>query len=541
MGEFNNPNMIEQIERLFTVRPRSSVERGQNTGDRGTRAKFRLLSSDASRGERREVGNFSTKENANYIVSRLTNQAPGAGYADFLLTNVNVTLSEKVQVTQTFGDAEVVYYFGKAPIYYNISGYLIDDVDNQWFTNFVEMYTNILRGTELARNYEMVELVLPNIALIGSVTSFGYNQSADRDTDIPFTMQLHIKQATVIPVRIPSHPLDPDVALLNFTKAEGFSTFTSITQINSLKSKANELQKAIQNPLSSVADVRKVLDKVGSLGDVAAMRGKSSSLSGQTDIKNVMQAASTTGGLIGKGIDASVNASRKVFGGPEITETPDPLANLDLGNDFGDVMGGAMAPEVARSMQKEQDASDIEGWTDAGLDMPPGFQEIVTANTPAFLDSPATSSAASTTTVIGFRASLFSPVFGVLTSITKVVTTTGRDISKIFSSFTNPVNSVLRDIVGVTNQAVAIVNAIVQVPLNALTSIRDTITALKNVKGIITRLPETIAQSIKRLFRVGIFNGGAAFLSKGGKKPGVKTALLNSGKPYTAASGSRVR
>jgi hypothetical protein len=53
-------------------------------------------------------------------------------------------------------------------------------------------------------------------------------------------------------------------------------------------------------------------------------------------------------------------------------------------------------------------------------------------------------------------------------------------------------------------------------PLRTLTEIRNTITALKNAKGVITRAPETMASSIKRLFHVGILNGGAAFLTKNG-------------------------
>jgi hypothetical protein len=551
--DYVNNNLIEQSERLFTVRPRSAFEQNHTSGDRGTRARFRLLSSDASRGQRRDVSNFTTKENANYIVSRLTNQQLGGGYADFLLTNVSVNISEKVQVTQTFGDAEVVYYFGKAPLFYNIAGYLIDDVDNQWFTNFYEMYTNILRGSELARNYEMVELVLPNVALIGSVTSFGYNQDAARDTDIPFTMQLHIKQATVIPVRVSAQPLNPEVALINFTKAANLKDFTSVTKINSLKSKVIQMQKLLQDPASSTKDVRKVLNDLGSLGDFSSMQGQSSSLLGQTNIKSIMDKMGATGGLIGKGIDAAKSG----FGnstGQEITAVPDPLSNINFDGDFGDVFGGAMAPEVSRSIQQSQDLVQNQDWTDAGFDLPPGFKDIVTANTPNFLNSPATTNSASTTTVLGFRASLFSPVFGVLTSITKVVQTTGGDISKVFSSFSEGVNSVLRDIVGISTQALAIVNAVVQVPLNVINAITNTKTALKNTKGVISRLPEAISQSIKRLFKGGtssnktaslkgapFLNGSAGFLTKGGTAPGSKLALLNSGKPYTPASGATVK
>jgi hypothetical protein len=129
-----------------------------------------LLSSDYARSKNRREAGFTSNETATYITNRMVTDNPDMGYTDFLLTSVSVSFDEKVQVVQTFGDSDVVYYFGKSPVIYSLSGMLIDDIDNGWFTKFIEAYSNIMRGTELARNYELLEITLPNMIIVG----FGY-------------------------------------------------------------------------------------------------------------------------------------------------------------------------------------------------------------------------------------------------------------------------------------------------------------------------------------------------------------------------------
>jgi len=435
MPFIEDEKLITQTERLLTVRPRSAampIQRG-GAGNRGTRASIKLLSSNPGQSQtnkraKASESGFSSTGISDYITSKLLNKA-GSGFTDFLLTSVQVAFNEKVQITQTFGDAETVYYFGKQPVIFNLGGVLIDDLDNQWFTIFVETYCHVLRGTELARNHELVEIVLPNMIVIGSVMSFGYNQDSARDTDIPFTMQVHAKQVVPLPVQIPTNAFSPEFVLFNAKKAELFSEFNTMAKIEDLK----RMQAAAQ------AMAREELED-------AIARGE----------------GPTTGA-----------------GNPGI------LSNGKLPN---------------------------------------------------------------TTSIAAFKASLFSPVFGVLTTITKVVKDVTGDISKIISSFTSPVNTVLRDIQGISAQAVAVarlvensINTVVNVPLKTLNEVRNTIVSLRNTAGVISRLPETVSQSIRRLTRFGSLRTTAAFLTKGGSKPSSKAALLNSGAPYTLRSGATIR
>lgn len=413
----NSPGLIPQDERLFTVRSRGFTSAQNDGGSRGTRARIRILSDDPQKSviNRAAEGfaSFTEGEGPNAL-DKLLNKNPGQGFSDFLLTDVSVNFNEKVQITQTFGDTETVYYFGKAPVIYNIAGLLIDDIDNQWFTQFVDTYGGLIRGTESARNYELIEITLPNVQLTGTVMSFSYSQNSSRDTDIPFNMQVHAKSIIPIPVRIPNQIPDNIAGkLVDFGKAAGFTTFSEINKIK------------------------------------------------QTTQKDMLQAA------IDDGISAQARAENST--NPTLFSAPQ-----------------------------------------AGT-------------------SPAQ-----------FQASIFSPVFGVLTSITKVVKDTTGNISTIISSFTSPVNTVLRDIQGISTQAIGIartaergITNIVNKPLSTLQQLRDTIISLKNAAGVISRMPQTVSQSIKRLKRFGHIATSAAILGSGTQKQIARTAALNSGSLYT--------
>lgn len=417
------PNGIvdQNGERLFTVRPRGGniitntnpAGSGATSGDgnRGTRSTLRVITQDT--GALRAKSNtsvFSDIVIAGRNIERLLSTDPGIGFNNFLVTGVNVSLNEKVQITQTFGDADVIYYFGRTPPIFNISGVLIDDIDNQWFIQFIELYENVLRGTALAIDYNILELSLPNMKVIGSISAFTYNQDSARDTDIPFSMTFIAKNVIPLPVRVPSFMSGDVTNLLNITKATDFLGQT-VSQINLIK---------------------------------------------------------------------------------------EQLLPADLSRNFG------FFPRFENSGSQPGNSASLDG----------------------------------------FRSTLFSPIYGILGQITKIVSSSTGGISGIFSSFTAPVNTILRDIQNVSAQAVSVVkliensvNKVISIPLRTINNINSAILTLKNTTGIISRAPETIAQSISRLVKSGNLASSSAFLTKGGTTTS-KRALLNSGAAYTPQSGA---
>lgn len=400
---------LKQPERLYSVRPRSDIlgQRG-STLDRGFRSRLKLKTVDPKRSKEihTQKDTFSSITSGSQIMDSLLSDY---GWTDFMLQNVRVSYSEKVQITQTFGDTDVVYYFGKAPVIYDISGMLFDDIDNQWFTSFLETYTQVLRGTQLAQNYELVTLELPNMIITGSISSCGYQQDATRDTDIPFNISIIAKTVTMIPVNPTKFYIDSANNKLDMTKSQALTGVPTQKTINLIKN-------------------------------------------GQAAPK---QAGVGLGGITGAG---------------------------GSGN----------------------------------------------------------------TTLDSFRSSLFSPVYGILASVTRVIKDTTGQVSSIISSFTNPVKTILRDIQGISSQAIAVaklvensVNQIISIPNSVLTEINTTLSVLKNTKGVISRVPENISQSIARLVQSGNLKGTAAFLS-GSRGNSSKAALLSSGKPYTPQRGARL-
>lgn len=450
---------IPQSERLLTSRPRSASAAQKIGGDRGERAYIKILTTDpaASLSRTGTGGADSTTTSiggssggALYDAVTDTSSVKYGGYASFLLTDVSCSLNEKLQVVETFGDAEVVYYFGRQPIMFSFSGILIDSIDNNWFVQWLEMYGTALRGTQLARNYELVKIVLPNMEVIGTLTATTWQQNSANDVEIPFSFSFLAKQILPKPVVAANSSLRNEVSLINYDKAKKFVTQA---QINSSKSAVLKLNKVVQDPSSTTADIG----------------------SAMTDFKNI----------------------------PTIFGASGALPNI------GTTSNG----------------------TSSGLDIFKG----VTAN------------------LSGVRASLFSPVYGVLGSLAKLIKKVTGSINSIIGSFTNPIRNILRDIRNISNQAAGIVN-LVNNSIDSVTGqiqafdndIQYTLATLKNTAGIISTAPETVSQSLRRLVNAGslpltlgfLQNRPSTFLNASGNHSVNKLALLNSGPGHTVQRGA---
>ena len=267
---------IKQSERLFSTRARYARLDSTYTADgvdlaggRGDWAYIKLLTSKTQQEEYRKG---STKRDVTYkdllgagsissALSRTDSVGESSGYDEFLLTGVSCDMNEKVQISEVFGDGEVVYYFGRLPLMFNLRGILIDSVDNNWFVNWIKTYSDFLRGSQAAKNYELIKIVLPNMTITGSIAGFSYNQDSSRDTDIAFSMQFIAK---LVEPKIDTSP----VAAINspYLKGVDFSAanmMLSTSQINSLKGQVASLTGVITNPASSLRSKGSALSQLG--------------------------------------------------------------------------------------------------------------------------------------------------------------------------------------------------------------------------------------------------------------------------------------
>lgn len=237
-------------ERLFTILPRSLLSQTSG-GDRGYRGYIQLMSSNSVNVSDTSVYASSIAGSGGPL-DQAVNGGTYGGYANFLITAIQCQIQEKMQVTETFGDGEVYYYFGRQPIAMNVSGILIDSVENDWFTQWLFMYGQVLRGTQTASRYQLVKLVLPTMTLIGTISGMSFSQNSDRDMDIPFQFQFMAKHLIPTPIVNTNLVLSNAASTLNLTQA---STFLDQVGLNALKSSLSTFSSEVTNSLSGVNTV----------------------------------------------------------------------------------------------------------------------------------------------------------------------------------------------------------------------------------------------------------------------------------------------
>lgn len=394
-GSAVSSNFDYTQERLHVIAPRNALptinSNGSYISDRGSIAKIRLLSplKDSAKDRSKAFSDMDLSPDFASLTS--------GAFTKFFLTDVSVSHQEKVQVNSVFGDNEVVYYFGRNPPSVQLSGVLFDSIAIDWFTKFLGLYEVALRGTQLGRYFELVEFILPNIKILGSIASFSHQQSSSNDNTISFSLQ-------VIPKSIVPLPIKP---------------------------------------------------KTGNMSNLGNILNFSVGKAGFGGSGYLMQVGSALKGITGS------------FGVGSIIDT---------------------------------------------------FTSELNA----------------------FRSSVISPVYGMISVITKVVKATTGDITSLISAFSDPVNRILGDITSIATQIVSIANLIEQgtenitrIPKNVETNLKNTIRALRSSAGAVSRVPENVSQIIKRNALGGSIRQGSAILSSKGPRGRSKAYLLSSGSQYS--------
>lgn len=406
-------------ERLFAPLPRSAASItdpnsyvGQDS--RGEIAYMKLLTSNTSKitAARSKIDSLSKD------VTDLVDTP--SGYRSFFITDMSSSYNEQMQIHKTFGDGEVVYFFGKQPLVFNFSGLLFDSLTEDWFTKFVNIYSTYLRGTKLAQNYELVNLILPNMRLKGYLTNMSFAQKSGNDVAIPFNFQVMVKEIVPTPTN-------------------------------------------------------------QSAGNIAKLKWKMLSwAAGKTGVTNFY--------------------------------TPAALQN-----------------------------TGSKTWGVGGYQSPP------TGNLSGIFGQAGTSALASATSVgnqIGaFNSQLFSPVYGIISSITNVVASVTGDATKILTAITNPAFGILQSVTNVANQATALVSlvegsavSLLAIPGRGIKDLKTMLNSLNGAAGAISNLPEDLSQMTQRLIRSASLSSQSAILKASHNKPQQLQAVLSSGPVYTPAN-----
>lgn len=183
----NKTAFIEQSiggidEPLLTVRPRYVAD--QLNSLRGRRSRFRLISPTSSK-------NLVSTGITESLRKELS--PSGRGFTSMLIQNVSYGFAEKTQISETFGDSITVYAFGMAPIVLNIQGFVVDDLDNNWFVKLIHVYKDHIRATKLAKHFEIARLDMPDASYLGSVLALNIDKNSGNDALVGFNMQFLVR------------------------------------------------------------------------------------------------------------------------------------------------------------------------------------------------------------------------------------------------------------------------------------------------------------------------------------------------------------
>ena len=181
---------------------------------------------------------------------------------------------------------------------------LVDSVDNNWFVEWLELYSYHMRGSQLARNYELLKLVLPNMTITGSITGMNWQQDSMNDVQVPFGFQFLAKT------------IEPTAAVLDMTTAISESvvlTFAAADPISLSKKAQNAVLKfsALQDISKAIASPAATLNGLtGLFGGVGSPSGVSKWIDGLTSKADSAVSSVLSGGGILTSVSSSLNGIR---------------------------------------------------------------------------------------------------------------------------------------------------------------------------------------------------------------------------------------
>lgn len=454
---------IPQSEPLMTVRPR--YYENLRRGSRGTRAGLRLIT----------MGNTSKRQStvsmrSAAILQKMTN---GRSFADFLITDLSYGFNEKMQLTQVFGDHSVAYAFGAAPVMLNITGVLTDDIDNDWFVGFMLAYKDFLRGTQLARNFELAELTTNNAIFIGAITGINIGQNSGNDALVQFNMTFLVRSFDYYSAsQIDQEYLDSVENLA--AKMDG--SFS----LKSLKDAAKEASNSTLGQIGSTLG-SKLASNSGSCGS-KTVSNASVGLDKFSDTANASNAATidTTTGVIA-GPQDQIASLNKIVGGYGLT---------GLFNELTRIKGLNMADSAKNSF--------IEKKLNAFLcDKDDGIVLTALGKYSDFIDT---------------ASKKYDKVSGFVTEVQRNV----EYFNKLTSYLADPFADV-RSIIGKVRQDVQKVSNIANMVKKSYADLKNSKNALKNLKGdlellkkdlrnakgAIAAIPDTSSEKLSKSIRSG--------------------------------------
>lgn len=298
-------------EPMLTVRPR--YVKDQLEGLRGRRSRFRLISPSSAK-------NISPSGISQSIREELL--PSGKGFTSMLITDVSYQFMEKTQINETFGDSITVYAFGSAPVVLNISGVVVDDLDNNWFVKLIHVYKDFIRATALAKHFEIARLDMPDASYIGSVLSLNLSKNSANDALVPFSMQFLVRNYQFNSTQAISPDVMKSEKPVEDVAKDGTKSFKTLKDVKLSKANLDAMSAGdfgVRNRLSGVIDGvtsgvgSSVTTPLGSGGSLASKQVTKASLGSVDKLLagqyNRLKGSLNLDAILGMGLEKNISSS----------------------------------------------------------------------------------------------------------------------------------------------------------------------------------------------------------------------------------------
>lgn len=173
----------------------SDIEAGTDIGtkiSKSTQGNVLTSSTPASKGRQYQAISAATLEGADLNVAKIrivstlpgkevADEVKGKAYVGFILTGVQETHNEKVEIVPLPGDNFASYFYGANPRQYAFSGILLNTEQDQWRDSFETLYERYLRGSVSSRDLSIVQVSYNGRIVSGWL--LGMTQQLDSSND----------------------------------------------------------------------------------------------------------------------------------------------------------------------------------------------------------------------------------------------------------------------------------------------------------------------------------------------------------------------
>lgn len=118
----------------------------------------------------------------------------GIGFVDFILSRVSQRDQEKLQISQVLSDGFVAYFFGKQPPTWQLTGTLMNTLQDPWYDSFHILYDQVIRGTKLSRIGVPLKLSYDNRIVVGALTAMNTTLNGDMEMGVQFNATFLVKR-----------------------------------------------------------------------------------------------------------------------------------------------------------------------------------------------------------------------------------------------------------------------------------------------------------------------------------------------------------